>query len=198
MSTDARNCPAPSGAPESDPPRRRSGGPRTPWGKARSSRNALKHGKFAKIPVLRTENEAAYHEFVDLYYARFAPASEIERRLVSQLASIDWRISRYINVETRAIDNQLGAIHQNPFSPEASDQLDQTILAINAALDQRALPFAGQRETALVRTREITLRTLMNLRRQHPAHDATPAFLSLPPERTPDLVDSMDPDLETN
>jgi hypothetical protein len=160
--------------------------------------NALKHGAYAKLPVLRTEDEAAYHQFLELYYTHFAPGSEIERRLVSQLATIDWRLARYINIETQAIDAKLDTIHQNPLSPEDSDQLQVTLFALNAALLQPGLAFAGQREAALARVREITLRTLHCLRRYHPPLDATPAYLSLQTERTTQLADSIDPDTGTN
>lgn len=176
----------------------RSGGPRTPAGKARSRMNALKHGAYATLPVLRTENEAAFHQFLELYYTHFAPASEIERRLVGQLASIDWRLARYINIETKAIDSKLDTIHHNPLSPEAADDLQITLFALNAALLQPGLAFAGQREAALARVREITLRTLHSLRRHHPPLDSTPAYLSLQPERTSQPIDSIDPATETN
>jgi hypothetical protein len=165
--------------------------------------NAFKHGAYAKLPVLRTENEQAYHQCLDLYYAHFAPSSEIERRLVSQLASIDWRLARFINIETEAIDAKLDGIHQSPFSPEALNHLATTVSALNAALGQPALAFAGHREFALVRVREITLRTLRSLRLHHQPLDPTPAFLTLPDspsqnERTAYPADSKDPLEGTN
>jgi hypothetical protein len=161
--------------------------------------NGYKHGKYAKHPVLRTESELGYHLLLDHYYAQFAPATEFARRLVQQLANIDWRLARLVNVETHAIDSNLDAIEQNPFPSLPENQLHITTAAINAALQQPAFPYAAQRETALVRVREITLRTLLNLRRHHQPINPTPSYLQLPAEpgdedRTTQPVDSIQND----
>jgi hypothetical protein len=150
---------------QAPPPKSRATGPRTERGKLASRMNGYKHGKYAKYPVLRTESEIEYHLLTQSYLAEFNPETESQRRLVLLLASLDWRIARFGGVESNAIDSQLDSVPATPFAPLPDAQLQATTAAIDSALAHRALPFASKRETALIRAREITFRTLSNCRK---------------------------------
>ena len=69
-------------------------GPRTPEGKARSSQNALKHGLTSRLPVLPTEDPAAYQQHCKQFHDEHEPATATEFQLVQELADTAWRLNR--------------------------------------------------------------------------------------------------------
>jgi len=86
---------------------RRSTGPRTPEGKARSRRNALVHGlRAGKLapPLLATdEDRAAFAELVAGLRAEFTPASPLEEALIRSLAEAYLGLCRAARAEAAAI-----------------------------------------------------------------------------------------------
>jgi hypothetical protein len=73
----------------------KSRGPKTPEGKSRSSRNAIKHGLTAEHwIVLYDEDVKAFEGLLRAWEARFEPADGIEEVLVRRLAEADWRLRR--------------------------------------------------------------------------------------------------------
>jgi len=99
-------------------------GPTSPEGKARSSRNSLKHGFAAVINnVLRIEDQGAFNIHLDGLRSSWRPQDYFENMLVDQLASISWRQSRLVGLETALIDAQMSIQDENlealhPFSGE--------------------------------------------------------------------------------
>lgn len=79
---------------------RRSTGPRTPEGKARSSLNAVRHGLLARDAVLPEEDRAAYLELLAALEEEYQPDRPSQTFLVQQLASAQWRLQRFIRLET--------------------------------------------------------------------------------------------------
>jgi hypothetical protein len=73
---------------------RRSTGPKTPSGKARSSMNACKHGLTAKEIVIWDEDPAEFEALCAGLTADFAPQTTFERELVDRLAGLLWRLRR--------------------------------------------------------------------------------------------------------
>ncbi len=72
------------------------GGVKTPEGKERSSRNAFRHGLYAKRPpVLSTEDRAAYDALADSFRAFHQPRGIQEAEIVQQLIDVVWRYQRY-------------------------------------------------------------------------------------------------------
>lgn len=70
-------------------------GPTSAAGKARSSRNALKHGlTAAACTVLPDEDAAAYTAVVERLTDDLAPADEVERLLVGRIGQLFWRLHR--------------------------------------------------------------------------------------------------------
>src|SRR6266849_6201956 len=82
---------------------RRATGPRTGQGKARSRRNALKHGVFAKQVVLPDESDAEFHALLDGLRNDFQPEGTVEDVLVEKLAALFWRNRRLVIAESAEI-----------------------------------------------------------------------------------------------
>lgn len=159
-------------------PKLHGGGPKTPEGKARSAQNALKHGAYAiKYPVLKTESLEAFQLHLSLFYARYAPKDEVEKGLVGDLAVIQWNLNRIAVWETQAIDSQIDALRNSPFSPGVDGISELTAAAVNNALSQPTLAFCARRHSSLMRARAITLRALAETRGKYPALDPDPGFL---------------------
>jgi hypothetical protein len=79
---------------------RLSSGPRTPEGKAHSSRNAVRHGLLARDAVLPDEDRAAYLDLLAALEAEYRPDGPTQTFLVHQLASAQWRLQRFLRLET--------------------------------------------------------------------------------------------------
>jgi hypothetical protein len=72
----------------------RSTGPRTPEGKAASSRNALKHGVDSETAVIPGEDPAAYDALAAAYAEEHCPSGATEDFLVSAMFRADWQKRR--------------------------------------------------------------------------------------------------------
>ena len=100
---------------EKEEARKAGGGPRTPEGKARSSRNAVKHGFAGANPVISCEDQDAYNEHLDSYVARFQPADQPEADTVRRAAIAMWRLDRLYALEA-IILNLESSYHAVPSS----------------------------------------------------------------------------------
>ena len=110
-------------------------GPVTGEGKARSSRNALRHGLTAKNALLPEEDPEEYRQHCQVFFNRFAHRDEFERQLIQRIADIEWRLLRVPAIETALLDSG----------------------------DFAALPNISMYEQRLQRTLEKTLGFLRNL-----------------------------------
>ena len=92
----------------------KSKGPISIAGKSISSKNSLKHGFAAAINnVIGVEDEADWQPHLAGYRASFLPQCYVEDTLVDQLASINWRQSRLVGLETALIDAQISIQEEN-------------------------------------------------------------------------------------
>ena len=80
----------------------RSRGPVTATGKARSARNALRHGLRAAL-LVPAEDAAAFRGTAERLFAELAPAGELEGFLVADLAAAMWRTGRARRFEAEAL-----------------------------------------------------------------------------------------------
>jgi hypothetical protein len=80
---------------------KKSTGPRSVEGKARSSMNALKTGIDAQSQLIRGEDPAALEELVTEYHGRFRPTTPEQRMLVDTLVDCEWLLRRFRAVETQ-------------------------------------------------------------------------------------------------
>ena len=83
----------------------RATGPRTPGGKRRSSRNAMKSGLFAKC-ILPEESQAEYEALLNGLREDFRPEGTLEPELVEYLAWLHWRRRRIPRAERAEIEKE--------------------------------------------------------------------------------------------
>lgn len=83
----------------------KSTGPSTDAGKARSRRNALRHGLTAETVIGQLEDAEDYKCFEATVTADFNPETAVERELVLRLASLLWRLRRAASIETGMFQN---------------------------------------------------------------------------------------------
>ena len=81
----------------------KSTGPKSPDGKASSSRNSFKHGLYSKDLVLPNENPAELDQLRASLRAEHQPVNTTEEMLVNDLAENFWRLRRMREFETRAM-----------------------------------------------------------------------------------------------
>ncbi len=70
----------------------KSRGPATPEGRAKSSRNSLRHGLSAKTVLLPAESHEQFQLLLDAHIQQFQPASPVEMDLVEAMAVARWRL----------------------------------------------------------------------------------------------------------
>ena len=90
---------------------KRSGGPRTPKGKAVSSLNATKFGLYSESPVLPgVENEEEWLAHRRALFQAIDPTNYLEEALTERVAVILWRFKRLVRYEREQIRNRQAGI----------------------------------------------------------------------------------------
>ncbi len=85
----------------------RSQGPKTPEGKARSARNALKHGLRAeRLVLLDDEDPTEFEEFVAAITAELEPTGALQEQLAARVAMAAWRMRRVDRIEAEILDQR--------------------------------------------------------------------------------------------
>ena len=78
----------------------KSRGPVSAGGKARSARNALKHGlRSRRLALLDGEDPAEFRRFAAALHAELAPAGTLQADLVARIATAAWRARRSDRIE---------------------------------------------------------------------------------------------------
>ena len=85
---------------------RLSTGPITEEGKAKSRRNALRHGLAAETVIVALEDADDYAAFEMAVTADYDAQSAVERELVLRLASLLWRLRRVTAIEAGLFKEQ--------------------------------------------------------------------------------------------
>ena len=83
----------------------KSTGPTTPEGKARSRRNAVRHGLTAETVITALEDSDDYEAFQAAVISEYDAESAVERELVLRLASVLWRLRRATGIEIALFDS---------------------------------------------------------------------------------------------
>ena len=78
-------------------------GPRTPEGRAISSRNAERHGLYSDAPVVAGETLEGWQQFHDGVVESLAPQGALEAELAGRVASLLWRLRRVAPAEANLI-----------------------------------------------------------------------------------------------
>jgi hypothetical protein len=82
-------------------------GPTTPEGKARSAKNALRHGLLAKQILIGKESAENFQALFDILVDRFAPVDDFELGMIEELASSYWRLRRAWYLETEILESSM-------------------------------------------------------------------------------------------
>src|ERR1017187_6328241 len=82
---------------------KKSSGPRTAEGKARSSRNSPVHGLTAKSPILPGEDPADLLDLAERYHADLKPDGAVEEDLVERMAIATYCLRRIARIEVRLL-----------------------------------------------------------------------------------------------
>jgi hypothetical protein len=92
----------------------KSTGPKTQQGKLNSSRNAFRHGLFARKMCPWTEeldeSEPDYQRFYQRYQNAYQARDEVEALLVADMARTQWRLERLLRAESACLALQRGKL----------------------------------------------------------------------------------------
>lgn len=148
----------------------KSRGPTTAEGKARSARNAVRHGLLAKRLCLTVENSEAYKELLQTCVDRFQPADDIELRIVERIAWVLWRGDRFAAAETAMYDTEMDirtAEVDKRF--EKIDHIARFALAFKSLADtSKSVHLYLRYETALCREFDRYMKQLLDVRAKFP------------------------------
>ena len=86
----------------------RTGGPKTPEGKAVTSRNALKSGAYSQLVVLPGEESEDFAELQQHFFDDFKVQGVLEATLAGELAALTWRKMRLQRLERGHLITRLG------------------------------------------------------------------------------------------
>jgi hypothetical protein len=81
-------------------------GPRTSEGKNRSKYNAVKHGIFSKVLLVKDESKGEFDPLLDGLADHFRPDGTLEEILVEKLATLFWRYRRLLIAERAQVQNE--------------------------------------------------------------------------------------------
>ena len=85
----------------------KSKGPKTPEGKERSSKNAVKHGLNSRSLLLSNESMPDFQQMCEDYRVTFCPVDRVENDLVMVMVSARHRLNRAWAIETGIIDLEM-------------------------------------------------------------------------------------------
>ncbi len=99
---------------------KKSTGPRTPEGKARVSKNALKHGLLAQDSVIPGEDPAEFDRHLTTYQDTYLPRNCVGKEIVRQIADSAWRMRRLSRIEATVMTAGIERtrVHQQTYRPE--------------------------------------------------------------------------------
>ncbi len=151
---------------------KKSHGPVTPEGKARSAANApSRHGlaspdRAVHAVCLSNENPAEFTLLHEALIAELAPATTIEHLTVHEMAVCRWRHNRALAMETALLDNQMDDMMDDLATTyDAIDEATRGALAFRKLVEKSpSLPILLRYETRLARQFDRCLTRLATLR----------------------------------
>ena len=143
----------------------KSRGPKTPAGKAKSSRNAIKHGIFAQVIVLSNENADLFELLTEDFVRRFEPRDGVELSIVEQMVAATWRLSRCWEMQTQTMNLEMEK-DQDPDNENLKARSFHATIGNSPAM-QLLHRFENSYERIITRA----IRNLANLRKNFPMPD---------------------------
>ncbi len=146
---------------------KKSTGPKTAAGKARSANNAIRHGLYSKrTTVLALEDSAKLATMREDYIRQFRPTTSAELIHVETMINSDWRMRRVWELEPASIDFivEAQAAELDTLAP-GIDAATRTAFAYAELTEETSLLDSYQRlETTFQRRWERAHRSLIRLR----------------------------------
>ncbi len=150
----------------------RSKGPGTPAGKARSSKNALSHGVFARQLLLPSEDEGELADLRDEVRRELRPQGRLQEQWFEVIVDGFWRLQRSRRAEVGILwveimmQRQLKMLcDRDTVQPQRPDGLDPDALELGRAYASAAEPLGklNRYETSIIRRIERAIDTLERL-----------------------------------
>ena len=101
---------------------KRSTGPKSQLGKARSRRNSWKHGLTAETLIIGGEEEARFKELRSELMQQHDPQSALEAELVERLVGILWRLRRVPFFEAAILDARQDNMRGSGYNSKSEDE----------------------------------------------------------------------------
>ena len=128
-------------------------GPRTLEGKEKSKRNAIKHGIFSGVVVLKGEARAQYESLLEELWRTLQPEGKLEELLVEKLAVDLWRQRRAIVAESAEIRKGIELLDfdliQNIQDPNTLERYLKLLTKLQQGI--KSYGFDQGRDTAILR-----------------------------------------------
>lgn len=167
----------------------KSTGPKTPFGKAVSSRNAVKHGIFAVAPILSgIENRDDWEKHRDGVLKSITPVGYLEELLTMRLALLSWRLWRVVRYEAEVSNAALARTeadmdereedgYQKPPEPATAREKAQSASVVIKTLKK----LSGSPDEKSI-DRESAVTTLWALSRELPDNSGSLSVPGIPDE----------------
>jgi hypothetical protein len=157
----------------------KSRGPITDLGKARSSRNAIRHGILSCTVVLDNEDPKAFKLLLDQHVEELQPNGDLQHQTVEQMAICQWKLRRLNVIETTLMDD-----HSRDWGDDKS--IDQA-LAQSFVAHRESIAHLERYSSRLTREYHRAFRHLQELRKLDPLgsfgkNDVRPSELPAPPD----------------
>lgn len=154
----------------------RSSGPRTPLGKAASSKNALRHGILSKDAVLPDEDAGQLDALRSELMASLQPEGALEDFLVDRIVIAAWRLRRVAQVEIgvfRQESESIGCL-MDDCADSDSPAVRKGLAFIRDCKGADAFSKISRYETALERGLFRNLHELQRLQASRTGQNVTP------------------------
>ena len=178
----------------------KSRGPKTPEGREKSSRNAIKHGFTSNsIMVLDSESPDRFHEILNDFYTTYQPAGAVEKDLVEEMVAARWRIRRMWSVETGLLNSEIHTQETKIDTPDSGVHLAAAFRTLADESHSLALNF--RYASRLHRLYDSALKNLRELQQNRPPQppepevptDSEPSQNCETNPAPPDLRDATEP-----
>ena len=155
---------------------KKSTGPRTPEGKARSRMNATLHGLTARRPVLPNEDRRAFDRFARAMRQDLRPAGAVQALLVEEVIEAAWKMRRAAAAQERVVRHAL--LRYAGAARAVRAVTPGRLLADGIGGDARAEPFMNLERYSdrLQRSFFAALRRLDRARKQETAQTSEPIW----------------------
>ena len=144
-----------------------SSGPTTEAGKARSSRNAVKHGLTSKELVIAPGEEQEFTELHDALLDQLAPEGALEMGLFNMIVHAQWQLQRFRALEAQLTANGVDSLLDES-TAKALDRLHRY-----AAANQRSY-FKALKELSVIQNNRI-----VRIATATPGDDQLPELVSI-------------------